>query len=357
MTVNKVNIVFGVNGQIGSYLAEYLLSLNEKVVGIVRRSSLTKLDRLNDILNHSNFSLQMADITDSFSLLKLFSNLIVDKNVEYVIYNLAAQSQVHVSFSQPGLTTDVTGIGHLNILETLLAYHKLGFKIKTFFMASSEMYGSNRSLNGYQNLNVPFAPNSPYALAKLFGYHINRIYRESYSMFTTAGIIFNTESPRRSEEFVTRKITKWFAEFMANNYKFVKGKLKLGNVSSYRDWTHARDTVRAIYLIANNAHPQDYVVSSGETHSIYDFMNECYKLMVRELDKPCPFALEDLFEVDTMLFRPNEVSYLKGDSSAIQKDWGWKPLYNFHSLVEDMLLSDYNNVLKSEHQHEIKVKI
>jgi len=109
--------------------------------------------------------------------------------------------------------------------------------------------------------------------------------------------------------------------------------------------------------IANNVRPQDYVVSSGETHSIYDFMNECYKLMITELDKPCSFALEDLFEVDTMLFRPNEVSYLKGDSSAIQKDWGWKPVYNFHSLVKDMLLSDYNNVLKSENSHEVKIKV
>lgn len=355
----KINIVTGCNGQIGSYLCEYLVANGEETVGVVRRSSVNNTERLDGVLSHNLFQLRCADVTDPFSLIKLFNEIIVDKKKEYVIYNLAAMSFVKASFSQPIVSSEITGIGHLNILEALLSFHRLGFNIKTFFMNSSEIMGNNVNSSGFQNMNIQFAPNSPYGVAKLYAYHMNRIYRESYGMFNTAGIIFNSESPRRGEEFVTKKISQWFARFLYNGFDLDKvGKLRLGNLLACRDWTHAKDTVKAIYSIANNVLPKDYVVASGETHTIRDFLVECYKLCEEMVLTECFYKLDDLYEIDEQFFRPNEVKYLRGDSSAIRHDLGWKPTYSFKDIVADMLKSDYQQLLdeNSKVRHEVKIK-
>lgn len=351
----KVNIVLGASGQIGSYLCEYLVEKSEKTIGVVRRSSINNTERLSEVLPHKLFELRCADVTDPFSLVKLFNEIIVEKDVEYVIYNLAAMSFVKTSFSQPIVSAEITGIGHVNVLEALLSFHTLGFKVKLYFAGSSEMYGSSINGGGFQNLNVPFVPNSPYSAAKLYAYHMNRIYRESYGMFTTTGIVFNSESPRRGSEFVTRKITQFFAQLMFNDLK-CKQKLKLGNVVACRDWTHAKDTVKAIYLIANNILPKDYIVSSQETHTIKSFIDECYRQAEEIMGQKFLCHVEDLYEIDESFFRPNEVKYLRGDSSAIRHDLGWKPTFDFKSLVYDMLNSDYQNLLKKNGQAQYEVK-
>lgn len=348
--MKHINIIFGATGQTGSYLAEHFLSRGEKVIGVARRVSLPNTTNLEVAMSNPNFELRHADITDPFSLVKLFNEIIVDKNVEYCIFNMAAMSHVFVSFSQPGLVSQVTGVGHLNILEVLFSFHKLGFKIKTLFAASSEMFGSNVDLNGYQDLHLPFSPNSPYAVAKLYAYHMSRVYRESYGMFNVSAIMFNTESPRRGLDFVTRKITRWFAQFMYDNFK-LKNKLVLGNISAYRDWTHATDTVKGLDLILNNDRPKDYLIASGETHTIYNFLEKCFKYAEEIMGKKIPYKLDELFEISDQFKRPNEVKYLKGNATEIRNDLGWKPTISFSSLVREMLESDYCKVRK-EHRVE-----
>lgn len=342
--VKKVNIIFGATGQTGSYLAEHFINKGERVIGVARRVSLPNITNLEVVLSHPNFELRYADITDPFSLIKLFNDIIIDKNVEYCIFNMAAMSHVFVSFNQPGLVSQVTGVGHLNILEVLFSFYKLGFRVKTLFAASSEMFGSNVDLNGYQDLHLPFSPNSPYAVAKLYAYHMSRVYRESYGMFNVSAIMFNTESPRRGPDFVTRKITKYFAQFMVDNFK-LKKKLVLGNVGAFRDWTHATDTVKGLDLIINNGRPKDYVIASGETHTIYNFLEKCYQYAEEIVGKKIPYKLDELFEISDAFKRPNEVKYLKGNATEIRNDLGWKPTISFSSLVREMLQSDYENTL------------
>jgi GDPmannose 4,6-dehydratase len=340
---HKVAFVFGVTGQIGSYLAEYLLELGyQKVIGVARRVSTNNLERLGFCLNYQNFILESADITCPFSLTKMFSKYI-GTNREHEVYNLAAASHVHTSFNQPKLYSDITGVGHLNLLETLLQYHKDDYIIRLYFQSSSEVFGSQRDEDGFQSSTTRMIPNSPYAAAKLYAFNMNKIYRESYGMWNSAGIIFNTESPRRGEDFVTRKITKWFAEFAANNY-VLKNKLQLGNVNSLRDWTHAKDSVRAIHLINTAQSPKDYVVASGQANSVYDFMKCCYNEMELAVGKKCSIPLDELFEVNQTFFRPNEVPYLKGKADVIFNELGWKPDIKFSHLVHEMFYSDYTLV-------------
>lgn len=347
----KVNVVFGVTGQIGSYLSEYLLDKGEQVVGVTRRLSTPNHGRIHHLFSHKDFSICMGDITDPFSLSKIF-NTLKDKDVEYVVYNLAAMSQVHISFDQPILSAEVTGLGHVHILNQVLQKKNEGFNVKCFYMCSSEIMGSQVNINGMQDFETKFMPNSPYAAAKLYGYHMNRIYRESYSMPATSAIIFNTESPRRGEEFVTRKITKWFAKFLTGK---TNEKLQLGNILACRDWTHAKDTVRAIYMIANRDVPKDYVVASGETHTIKGFIDECYKCSEEILGTPLTIACEDLYEIDEKWFRPNEVRYLRGNASELHKDFGWKPMINFKQLVKEMMVADYSYELGVSNETQNKI--
>jgi len=337
---DKVAVVLGANGQIGSYLCDYLLELGySRVVGVVRRTSVPNRENLQISLTNKNFVVKMADVTDVGSLSRLFQEEITDRDLRYEVYSMVAQSQVAVSFKQPKLTQDITGTGHLNVLETLLYYHNNNYKIRNFTCASSEMFGSQKDISGYQSLDTKFWPNSPYAASKLYMFHLQRIYKESYGMLNTSGILFNTESPRRGEEFVTRKITKWFASYITH-FSF-QTKLQLGNIEAYRDWTHAKDTVRAIHLINTAARPKDYLVASGETHSIKEFMEACYNCVPQIIEFQIKDKLEDLYEINQEFIRPNDVPYLKGQADIIRTELGWKPTVTFEELVREMLISDY----------------
>ena len=348
MSQNKIAIIYGATGQIGSYLVEYLLSKKEyiQVIGVARRTSTVATERLTLVLDNERFKLVSGDITDWPSIYKLFAKTIVNKDIGYEVYNLAAMSFVKESFNEPVLSGQITGLGHVNILDALLPFHKQGFLIRTYFAGSSEIFGKSINQLGQQDILTPFVPVSPYSCAKLYAYHMNRVYRESYGMFNVAGIVFNTESPRRGVEFVTRKITSFFAEFLNNgmtiSYKFKK--LKLGNIDASRDWTHAKDTVKAIHLIITNQTPKDYCVASGETHTIKDFLEECYCAAESIFARWRSYPLHELYEIDFEYFRPNEVNYLRGDSSPLRKELGWKPEISFSELVNEMLLSDYSKV-------------
>lgn len=345
---DKVAFVFGATGQIGSYLTEYLCRLEYgQVIGIARRVSNPNIERLKTSLEYNNFKLDQGDITDTFSLAKLFNKYINDKDNKYEVYNLAAASHVHTSFSQPKLYADITGIGHLNILESCLQFHNANYNIRVYGQFSSEVFGGQKAPSGYQTLDTKMWPNSPYAAAKLYAFHMNRIYRESYGMWNSGGIIFNTESPRRGEDFVTRKITRWFGEFAANGYE-LKNKLNLGNVHACRDWTHAQDMVRAIHLINTTLRPKDYLVASGETHSVKNFMEVCYEVMEDNCGN-CPYDLEELFEIDVSFLRPNEVPFLKGQADVIRTELGWQPEIPFYMLVREMFLNDYSEAASSNH--------
>lgn len=341
MNYDKVAIVFGATGQIGSYLCENLIKLNYgKIIGVARRVSLPNDGRLNYCKLQPNFELVSGDITDQVSINRLLAKYIVDKDLKYEVYNLAAQSFVGVSFSQPNLTLAATGQGHTNILEAVLHYHNLNYKIHTYFMSSSETWGKNKDLSGFQSLDTHMYPSSPYGIAKLYAFHMNRIYRESYGMWNSSGIVFNTESTRRGEEFVTRKITKWFADYGYNKYQN-KNKLQLGNLDIYRDWTHAEDTVRAIQLINTALKPKDYIVASGETHSLMEFLDETYAKMQRVCGK-CPVPLEELYETCPEFVRPNEVPYLKGQADITNKELNWKPQITFKELISEMFIYDFS---------------
>ena len=334
-------IIFGVSGQIGSYLADLLLSKNYSVYGVMRRVSNPNTDRIKHNLENPDFKIFSGDLTDIPSLFNILSEVVYcgghgfESPIE--IYNLAAQSHVAVSFQQPGLTWDITAKGHLNLLEVIRCSNYQNIS-KLFFMGSSEMFGSNIDADGFQRETTPLRPNSPYACAKEAAFNMTRIYRDAYGFDARSGIIFNSESPRRGENFVTRKITKWFADYYTGQ---AKAKLKLGNINSQRDWTHAKDTCEAIYLMMQ-AKPKDYVVASGQTHSIFDFIQRCH-ILTEKLDNCCEglrIKTEDLYEFDSALLRPNEVPYLKGDASFIKKELGWSPKISFDELVEDMLYSD-----------------
>lgn len=339
----RTSVIFGVTGQIGSYLLDHLLNRGHRVIGAARRVSIPNVSRIARHLDNPNFKLVSCDITDLSSLLNLFDKIsCAPHGVD--VYNLAAQSFVAESFNQPSLTWDVTAKGHMNVLD---CFRRLPFPYndcRLFFMSSSETFGYNVDEGGFQKETTKMFANSPYGIAKLAAYNLNCIYRSAYDLNIRAGIIFNSESPRRGEEFVTRKITKWFGEYVANRFTF-KEKLKLGNLDAHRDWTHATDTVSAIYAIMQNDLAKDYVVSSGETRSICSFLHECYNFVnsINGCCKEPKHKLEELYEIDSSLYRPIEVPLLKGDSSKIRTELGWQPNISFKHLVEEMVMSDIGN--------------
>ena len=366
-------IIFGITGQDGSYLAELLHDKGYEVIGVTRRVSVDTLQRISHIL--PQIKIVEGDITDAFSV----SNVIKEHEPDEV-YNLAAQSHVGTSFTQPSLTWDVTAGGCLNILEGV-RYSGRKEKIKFYQASSSEMFGKNFStksrklsvgdvmcgLEGgdikYQDEDTPFAPQSPYAIAKLASHHLVRNYRDSYGIFACSGILFNHESERRGEKFVTRKITKWIGEFVTwqlNNpivfencqlseyenldtdYIYIEGKsgpkfpkLRLGNLDAYRDWGHAEDYVRAMWLMMQQEVPDDYVVATGETHSVRDFLNIAFAHVgIGEWD--------DFVVIDPEFYRPAEVDYLLGFPNKAKSSLGWNPDVSFKDLVHRMIEKDIN---------------
>jgi GDPmannose 4,6-dehydratase len=311
-------LITGVTGQDGSYMADFLLEKGHDVYGLVRRSSLEKYDRIESIVDRIKFV--EGDLTDQGSLDAAISQIQPDE-----VYNLAAQSFVPVSWNQPVLTADVTGVGVLRMLE---AIRKHCPKAKFLQASSSEMFGKVKEKP--QTEKTPFHPRSPYGVAKVFGHHITVNYRESYGLFACSSICFNHESPRRGAEFVTRKVSQHAARIKLG----LADRLKMGNLDAQRDWGYAGDYILAMWLMLQQSEPDDYVISTGETHSINELLDVAFSYVGLDWKK--------YVEIDPKLVRPAEVDYLCGDSSKARRVLGWKPKVNFRQLVEMMVEADLN---------------
>ena len=327
--MNKVAIVTGVTGQDGSYLSELLLDKGYTVVGLRRRSSSEKgLERIQHLLNNDNFKLVEADITDSGCVNNLIKEYMPDE-----VYNLAAQSHVGASFTQPTYTCQVNIQGPINFLEAI----RLLSPSTRFYQAStSEMFGKNYEQLGdtkYQKETTAFVPQSPYGIAKLAAHEMVRIYRDSYGLYACCGILFNHESERRGENFVTRKITKWIGEFVASEQDENFPALRLGNLDAHRDWGHAQDYVDAMYLMLQQEEPEDYVIATSETHSVREFLTEAFN----EIGIP---DFEPYVVIDPEFYRPCEVDWLLGHTGKARDQLGWRPKVSFQDLVQRMVRSD-----------------
>jgi GDPmannose 4,6-dehydratase len=321
----KRALITGITGQDGSYLTELLLEKGYQVFGIVRRSSSFNTDRINHLYqdpHEPNARLRMfyGDLNDSSSLNTILRNTVPDE-----IYNLGAQSHVRVSFDVPEYTAEVTGVGTVRILE---AIRDTGIRPKFYQASSSELYGRVKEVP--QTELTPFHPRSPYACAKAYAYHITVNYRESYGLFACNGILFNHESERRGETFVSRKITR-----AATRIKLgLQDKLYLGNLDARRDWGYARDYVEAMWLMLQADEPDDFVIATGENYSVRDFLDEAFGYL--DLD------WKEFVETDPRYYRPAEVDLLLGDSSKARRVLGWKPKVGFRELVRLMVDHDLN---------------
>jgi GDPmannose 4,6-dehydratase len=327
MSTSKRALITGITGQDGSYLSELLLAKGYEVHGIIRRSSTINTDRIDHMyqdphLPETKLFLHYGDLTDGTTL-----GRILEAVQPHEVYNLGAQSHVRVSFDSPEYTVDAVGMGTLRLLEALRDYQQRnGREIRFYQAGSSEMYGLVQAVP--QSETTPFYPRSPYACAKVYAHWQTINYRESYGLFACNGILFNHESPRRGETFVTRKITRAIARIVAGQQK----KLYLGNLDSKRDWGYAKDYVEAMWLMLQQETPDDYVVSTGETHSVREFLEEAFSYV--------NLKWEDYVEIDPRYFRPAEVDLLLGDSSKAKQKLGWEPKVTFKDLVELMVDAD-----------------
>ena len=335
----KKALITGITGQDGSYLADLLLNKGYEVHGIIRRNSTSDCtDRINYLLGNPKITLHYGDMTD-------FSNLtsIIQETRPDEIYNLAAQSHVKLSFSSSLYTADVDALGVTRLLEALRILRMIN-AVKFYQASTSEMYGKVESIP--QRESTKFHPRSPYGVAKLYAHWILRNYREAYGLFGCSGILFNHESPRRGENFVTRKITKTLSEIKNGKRS---APLQLGNMDAKRDWGHAKDYVEAMWLMLQQETPDDYVVSMGEQHSVRDFVNiacghigfdiEWSGVGIDEVAK-IKGTGEILVKVNSDFYRPTEVDSLVGDSTFTRETLGWKPKYSFADLVKEMCNSD-----------------
>lgn len=327
----KKAIITGTTGQDGSYLTELLLEKGYEVHGIMRRSSTFTTERLDHLYvdphNKSKLKLVFGDLSDSGSISSLVREIQPDE-----FYNLGAQSHVRVSFDIPEYTSDIDAIGVLRCLE---AIRKFSPQTKFYQASSSEMFGKATEVP--QSENTSFHPRSPYGVSKVYGYWITKNYRESYDMHTSNGILFNHESPRRGETFVTRKITKAIARIKFN----LQDKLYLGNLDAKRDWGYAKDYVEAMWLMLQKEKGDDYVVATGETHSVKEFLQEAFSY--------AKLNYQDYVEIDKKYFRPAEVDLLLGDASKAKKELGWEPKTKFKELVKLMVDSDLKEMEKEYH--------
>ena len=331
----KIALITGITGQDGSYLAELLLKKNYIVHGIIRKSSSFNTGRLDHLYidphNKTNFFLHYGDLTDSNSIYN-----IIHKIRPTEIYNLGAQSHVGVSFDNPEFTSEVSGIGTLRVLE---AIRFLKIKNVKFYQAStSELFGEKYNKSIFDE-NSKFHPKSPYGAAKLYAYWITSIYRESYGIFACNGILFNHESPRRGETFVTRKITR----FLTRKKLGSKAILYLGNLNAKRDWGHAKDYVEMQWRILQQKKPEDYIIATGKTYSVREFVNMCCKILGIKIiwkGKGLKEVGYIILKGDKKYFRPNEVNYLKGNAKKAFKNLKFKPKFNLYSLAKEMIIHD-----------------
>jgi|TARA_A100001234_G_C12588022_1_gene369187 GDPmannose 4,6-dehydratase len=331
----KVALITGITGQDGSYLAELLLGKGYEVHGIVRRASLINTHRIDHIYDHERVKLHYGDLTDSTNIVRVIQKVKPDE-----IYNLGAQSHVKVSFEMPEYTADVDAVGTLRILEAvrLLGMEK---EVRIYQASTSEMFGLVQEVP--QKETTPFYPRSPYGCAKVYGYWITKNYREAYDMYACTGILFNHESPRRGETFVTRKITRALSKISCG----LQESLYLGNLDAKRDWGHAKDFVRAMWLMLQQEKPEDYVISTGQQYSVREFVEKAAPYFGMKIEWMGEGENEVGFDwntkkpiiyVDPKYFRPTEVESLLGDSSKAKEELGWEPEISFDELIEDMCI-------------------
>jgi GDPmannose 4,6-dehydratase len=345
----KKTLITGITGQDGSYLAEFLLKKGYEVHGIIRRSSSINTDRIDHLykdphVNGVKLFLHYGDLSDASNITRL-----LEKIKPGEIYNLGAQSHVRVSFDIPEYTADVVALGTLRLLD---AIRDSGIKTRFYQASSSELYGKVRETP--QNENTPFYPRSPYACAKLYAYWITVNYRESYNLYACNGILFNHESPRRGETFVTRKITRGLARIIAGKDQC----LYLGNLEAKRDWGYAKDYVEGMWLMLQQKEPEDFVLATGETHSVREFVEECMKILKIDFKWRGRGAKEEgidkktgkaFIKIDPKYYRPAEVDLLLGDPSKAKEKLGWKSKITFKELVKIMLEVDLE-------KEEVKIK-
>lgn len=378
--MSKVALITGITGQDGAYLAEYLVKKGYVVHGIKRRSSMFNTDRIDHLyqdphVENRNLVLHYGDLTDSLNLTRIIGEIQPDE-----IYNLAAMSHVKVSFDTPEYTANADGLGVLRILEAVRLL-KLISKTRIYQASTSELYGLVQEVP--QKETTPFYPRSPYAVAKLYGYWITVNYREAYNMHASNGILFNHESPLRGETFVTRKVTRAVSRIALG----MQNKVYLGNLSSKRDWGHAKDYVRAMHAILQQDEPSDYVIATGITTTIRDFIRLAFEevgiginfkgenvnevALLNYIDEKMFIAKvgedylgkfksrigEEVVGVDPQYFRPTEVDLLIGDATKARTRLGWEPKYSLQSLVEDMMQSDIKLMKKESYLKEGGYKI
>ncbi len=328
--MTKKALITGITGQDGSYLAEMLLNKGYDVYGVIRRSSSFNTERIDHLIGttykENRINLVHGDLTDSSSINKIIRDITPDE-----IYNLGAQSHVRVSFDTPEYTADVDAIGAVRILEAIRE-NELTKHTKFYQASSSELYGD--VLESPQRESTPFNPCSPYAIAKLYAYYITVDYRKAYNIFATNGILFNHESERRGETFVTRKITKAAAKIKFGLQK----KLYLGNIDAKRDWGYAKDYIVAMYLMMQADKSEDFVIATGESHSVREFLDEVFLYIKMDWN--------DFVEIDPRYYRPTEVNYLIGDASKAKKRLGWEPKVKFKELAKLMIEADLVNIEK-----------
>ena len=315
----KKVLITGVNGQDGSYLSEYLLDLGYEVHGILRRHSVTE-NQNSRLVKHNvddRVKTYYGDLTDHLSLTRIINQVMPDE-----IYNLGAMSHVRISFDMPAFTIQTNALGVLNMLET---YRMFCPKAKFYQASSSEMFGNSVDSDGIQRLTTPMNPVSPYGCSKVLGYNLVRHYRQAYGLHACNGILFNHESPRRGSNFVTNKVVKGAVSIK----KGLINKLELGNMDSYRDWGHSKDYVRAMHMIVNHSTPEEFIVATGVTHSVRDLCEKVFSKLGLDYKK---YVVQN-----PKYMRPEELKYLKGDASKARNILGWKPVYTFDTMLDEMI--------------------
>jgi GDPmannose 4,6-dehydratase len=324
--MSKVAFITGINGQDGSYLAEHLLTMGYEVHGMVRRNSMSENQDSRVYHLTDQITTHYGDLLDESSIDRILEKVRPDE-----IYNIGAQSHVRISFDMPQFTVKTNALGVLNVLES---YRRVIPNAKFYQASSSEMFGNSVDEDGFQRETTPMHPVSPYGCSKLFGYSIVRNYRKAYGLHATNGILFNHESPRRGSNFVTNKVVKTAVQIKLGLEK----KLELGNLDSYRDWGHSKDYVKAMHLIMNHETPEDFVVSTMQTHSVRDMTKYVFDSM--------NMNYEDYVTQNPIFIRPEELQYLKGDSTKARTILGWKPEYTFESMLDEMVEYWYNHFSK-----------